>query len=313
MTEPVHARVEGPAPTDVGGDAKPSAASARAEADPLARSSPRRRRASHTSLWIQRELGRVFWWWLSPICWALMAVWQKYRFPEMRKIRARYRELIDSCPGGVLLCPNHLTMIDSALLVWALYPYYLFPFRWRLLFWNLPEAAYMKNPLFRFVCYFAKCVPVARGGKPDDLRRVLERIDALLGRGELVLIFPEGRRSRTGRIDTGANAHGVGRLIRQNPGTKVLCIYQRGRTQKTFSGIPPKGDLIDIDMELIEPKSDHVGTRGTKEMAQQVLDTLARMERKWLEARGWPIEPETSDTPAASASEPPAPKASDAA
>lgn len=248
--------------------------------------SPRAKRARLWTLRLQRELGRLVWWPLATVCWYLMAVWKRYRIPDLAQLRVRYRELVEQAPGGVLLCPNHLTMIDSALLVWALHPHALYPFRWRLLPWNVPEAAYMRNPLFRFVCYFAKCVPVARGGSPDELRRVLLRIDALLAQREVVLVFPEGRRSRTGRVDTGQNAHGVGRMVRSSPGVRVICVYIRGRAQKSYGGLPVEHDTIDIRLEPIAPSSAHPGVRGTKEIARQILETLARMERDWLSEHG---------------------------
>ena len=60
------------------------------------------------------------------------------------------------------------------------------------------------------------------------------------------MIFPEGTRSRTGRIDTENFSYGAGRLIEHIPECQVLCIYLRGDKQNTYSSIPKFNDRLSI-------------------------------------------------------------------
>ena len=42
-----------------------------------------------------------------------------YRIENLRAFRQKVAELIKEKHGPVIVCPNHLTMIDSLILVWA--------------------------------------------------------------------------------------------------------------------------------------------------------------------------------------------------
>ena len=55
-------------------------------------------------------------------------------------------------------------------------------------------------------------------GRPRRSRRALDQVAYLLGRGQSVLIFPEGGRSRVGRVDTENFMYGVGRMMQESPG-----------------------------------------------------------------------------------------------
>jgi hypothetical protein len=114
---------------------------------------------------------------------------------------------------------------------------------------------------------------------------VLERVKLLLLQGETALLFPEAGRSRSGRVEEGSGAWGVGRVVGSVPGCRVLCIYLRGRQQKTWSDFPVKGDVMDVSLACIEPKSDLRGARRSRDIAQQVVRQLVRMEEDYFDAR----------------------------
>ena len=90
----------------------------------------------------------------------------------------------------------------------------------------------------------------------------LDKLAHLLKRGHLVLMFPEARRSRTGRIDRTHAAHGVGRLVKAVPGTRVLCVYLRGDHQDEYSLLPVKGETFHLGMSWLEPATHSKGLRG---------------------------------------------------
>ena len=114
---------------------------------------------------------------------------------------------------------------------------------------------------------------------------MLNRVVYLLGRGELALIFPEGGRSRAGRIELDSAAWGVGRIVGALPGCRVLCVYMRGDVQETWGAQPARGDVFSVSLSCIEPKSDFRGARRSRDIARQITAQLLRMEGEYLDGR----------------------------
>ena len=115
------------------------------------------------------------------------------------------------------------------------------------------------------------------------MAKVLDKVAELLRRGEAVLIYPEGGRSRTGRVDIEAATYGTGRLVSQVPGCRVFCVYLRGRRQETWTDAPARGDVFDVASRVIEPKSERKGLRGSVEISKQIVACLAEMEKQHFE------------------------------
>jgi len=103
-------------------------------------------------------------------------------------------------PGGLLLCPNHESYLDPALVQLAL------PRR-RLTF--VMTNAFYGAPYVRAFFRLVGAIPVAPGRLAWDSVR---RAAALLRMGRAVVVFPEGRLSRTGEM--GPAQRGVAVLAR---------------------------------------------------------------------------------------------------
>ena len=172
-------------------------------------------------------------------------------------------------------------MIDSAIVAWGLASPLRYAFRYRLLPWNLPEQSNFASPFVRALCYLAKCLPIHRGGARGPQQAVFAKCTRLLRDGHPVLVFPEGRRSRTGSIDPSAMAHGVGRLVRSVPNCAVLCIYLRGDQQARHSTVPRRGDSFSMDFKLIHPQSSSGGLRASREVTIAILTELDAMEKAY--------------------------------
>lgn len=231
---------------------------------------------------------------LSWLCFPLVAVvalfWAKalrrLSLHQPARIRARFREALASGVGPVLICSNHLTLVDSVILAWALAPAHAYFLRYSWLPWNVPERANFSRTLFwRVASFLGKCVYVTRGGPRDEVKRTLAKLVHLLRAGELVSIFPEGGRSRTGRVDTENFAYGVGQLVQSLPEARVLCVYLRGRAQESYSDLPALGDEYHVEMEMFRPTSSFVGLRGARELSVQIVQKLAALEERHLAAR----------------------------
>jgi hypothetical protein len=220
------------------------------------------------------------------VAWLLHA-WLRLRVENPQEARRAWREIWRSRQGPLLLCANHLTMIDSALIAFALAPPLWYVRHFAALPWNVPERTrFASTATQRVLAYLYKCLPIERGGSREEVADTLSRFAWLLSRGEIGLIFPEGGRSRSGRVEVENAAYGVGRIVRSVPGCRVICVYLRGELQEGYSDLPRRGDRLWISISTLEPKSDHGGLRGSRDVARQIAARLAEMERAHFALRG---------------------------
>jgi len=177
-------------------------------------------------------------------------------------------------------------MIDSAIIAWALGSPGWYLLHYSAIPWNLPERRnFAYSPISEILSYLMKCLPVTRGGERTAVADVLNRFVYLLARGEVGMIFPEGGRSRSGRVEVDGAAPGAGRIVSALPGCRVLCVYLRGERQETFGTVPARGDRLHLRMELTEPRSRYSGLRGSRDVARQIVAKLAEMERDYFDGR----------------------------
>jgi 1-acyl-sn-glycerol-3-phosphate acyltransferase len=243
-------------------------------------------RGMHFRHALQREIGRIFAPLWVPLAVAWLRVLYGYRIERIGEIRREFARIRAEAPGPLVICANHLTMIDSFLVAWALMPTWRYVVDFGQMPWNTPERTNFASNFFnRALAYLAKCIPITRGGRRDEVAGVLDRVVHLTSRGELALLFPEGGRSRVGRIDVGKAAWGVGRVVGALPDCRVLCVYLRGAAQENWSRLPAKGDSMYVDIASIEPKSDARGVRRSLDFSRQILGQLAQMETKYFAGR----------------------------
>lgn len=235
---------------------------------------------------VQREITRL----ISPFSflaiWIVLRLVLGYRIENLAEVRRAYRVAWLRSDAPLLVCANHLTMIDSFLITWSLGSPAWFTWHFAAVPWNVPERVnFAATPWQRALVYALKCVPIQRGGRRSEVAGVLTRLSYLLTRGDTALIFPEGGRSRSGRIEIESAATGVGRVIRSVPNCRVLCVYLRGRRQTGHSRIPERRDRFDMALAEIEPKTDHVGLRASRDLARQVTRKLHELEAEVLDGR----------------------------
>ena len=100
------------------------------------------------------------------------------------------------------------------------------------------------------------------------------------------MIFPEGKRSRTGRVDKEGFSYGVGRFVKNVENCKVMCMYLRGDKQDSYSIIPAWGEKFSIQIEIFTPKpAEGSELRVQREYATQIIDRLAQMEENYFALR----------------------------
>ena len=238
------------------------------------------------ALLLQREVGRL----LGPI-WipagtAILRWRYGWRIVDAAPARREFARLRRESTAPLLVCANHLTMVDSFVIAIALGSPWWFITHFGALPWNTPERDnFSRTWWLRLAIWVMKCIPVERGGDRREVGRTLERFGWVLAQGDVGLIFPEGGRSRSGRIDAEAATYGVGRVVKSLPGCRVLCVYLRGESQASYSDAPVRGERFRLLFSSLEPKTEHAGMRGSLAITRQILARLAALETEWFDAR----------------------------
>ncbi len=209
--------------------------------------------------------------------------YRRYRVPDLSRLRAEFAALDRGRRGPLLVCANHITLVDSLVIQWALAPGWRLLVRPRWFIWNLPDRHNISATWFlRTLGYLGKCVPVLREGPPEEARRTLEKVAFLLARGQSVLVFPEGGRSRIGHVDLDRVMYGVGRMLQQAPGARVLCVYARGIGQREHSDYPRPGETFFVRLSAFAPSTAHQGIRADRDLAMQIVGRLVEMEQEYF-------------------------------
>ena len=235
---------------------------------------------------LQREVSRL----LSPLAILVIGIASRYvfgyRIENLRSLRRAYRKICRDRAGPVIICANHLTMIDSFVIAWALgSPWWYFR-HFRTLPWNVPERSiFAATRYMRMALYALKCLPAERGGNRAEITVVLSRLAYVVSNHEMALIFPEAGRSRTGRVDLNSAAAGVGRIYRSVPNCRVVCVYMRGAHQDAYSDMPVRGERFRGSVSVIEPKTNYRGLRASRDIARQIVKRLAEMEQEYFDDR----------------------------
>ncbi len=143
----------------------------------------------------------------------LLVPWNKWRIQEeVRRIRS-----------SIIVC-NHVSYLDPILMI-ALFERHK----------TIVKDRFFRMPIFRTVVGLSGYLPSSSSGETSDLMvRRLEEMDAFLGSGGVLFVFPEGTRSRDGTV--GRLNKGVFKIARFcGKPFKVLSIrntdklYQPGR------------------------------------------------------------------------------------
>jgi 1-acyl-sn-glycerol-3-phosphate acyltransferase len=210
---------------------------------------------------------------------------RKNSIKNLAEVRRRFREIVQS-GRPTMVCANHLTMLDSFFLHWALGSQLDYLRSFRRFAWNVPAAENFKRsgPLSALT-YLTKTVAIDRAGTPEHHGSVLGKLRHLLLEGQLITIFPEAGRSRTGRVEPAQVAYGVGQILRDVPDALVVCVYLRGDRQETWGEKPARGDAIEVDIEPLEPKSSASGMRASRDISRQIILKLKEMEERYFARR----------------------------
>ena len=235
---------------------------------------------------LQRIVGWATFAIVGPCSVFTMRILRNNRIEGVAEARRIYREALAS-GRPTLICANHLTMVDSAYLHWAFAPLWEYLLHFQRFSWNVAAIEHLNaNYFLKAIVFLGKTVPIDRGGDEGHRKAVLNKIRWLVQSGEVCTLFPEGSRSRTGRIDPATVTYGVGQILKDLERPQVLCAYLRGSRQEHESGVPPYADTLHLKVEILEPKTTEQGLRATRDLSRQVIGKLKAMEDEYLARRG---------------------------
>ena len=213
-----------------------------------------------------------------PILSIVMHSIYRYRIVGLKSIRKEFKKICSEVKGPLLVCSNHLTYIDPVIIHWACGSLWYYLFHYNRLLWNFPNARYsQKNWVSRFFFFACKCIPVPRDRYNRKIKDSMQKMRYLLSCNETLLIFPEGKRSVTGKIDNQTLTKGIGRLLQEFNHLPVLCIYLRGESNNN-SSIPNKGEKFHLAFKLIIPENNSNDSTAIEDYSSQVRNTLCSME-----------------------------------
>jgi 1-acyl-sn-glycerol-3-phosphate acyltransferase len=114
--------------------------------------------------------------------------------PVLRRLWDIDTQGFDRLParGPAILCPNHISFLDSAFLMMTLGRNISF----------VGKAEYMDSWKTKYLFPAMGMIPIDRSGG-DKSQAALDTAETVLRRGELFGIFPEGTRSRNGNLHKG--------------------------------------------------------------------------------------------------------------
>ena len=95
----------------------------------------------------------------------VMRFYFRYRIANRDQLREQYRRIRAQSDAPIVICGNHLTLVDSFLMAWSMGSGLYWLTHPDELPWNTPESKnFGRTRLSRLLIFVAKCIPITRGG-----------------------------------------------------------------------------------------------------------------------------------------------------
>ncbi|TKJ41718.1 hypothetical protein CEE37_03890 [candidate division LCP-89 bacterium B3_LCP] len=189
----------------------------------------------------------------------------------LNRTEIQNKHIIQRARPPFIFCSNHVSMLDDTFVdpvVFAPRAYWDF----RFIAYHTPEKKnFFKGPFFSFIMYASRCVPITRG--KGVFQPGMERLIRVLKSGKIVHIYPEGTRTRSGKL--GKAKIGVGRLVRET-GAPVIPCYHQGLDKVLPIGhkIPKIGKKVKIYIGNIINFSEYIDMPNAPKTWQMIADKI---------------------------------------
>ena len=221
---------------------------------------------------------------------AVARLYFRYSLSEdVAELRREIWAKLDGHRGPIIWAANHLTLIDSFLVFWAVFPVSRLLEDKRIP-WSTPEytnyyklGGPVQSAVIRGLLYLCRCIPFLRGGEDSQSEawreKAFEKCAWVLREGGAVFVYPEAGRSRSGWLEPKRPKDFLGRLVLEVPTAKFLCVYLRSERQIATTACPPKGDRIRFVADLIDGKLPE--ETAPRQISQRLFDRLAELQNEW--------------------------------
>ena len=130
---------------------------------------------SRIFLHLQNFIGRITVLIIAPLYFFIASI-SFYRVRDLKENRHRCAAEFAGHKGPWIICSNHLTIVDSFILGYAIFSLRQHITGYKKLPWNLPERNnYKDNILLLILCYLSKCIPINRGGSREKMKETLDK------------------------------------------------------------------------------------------------------------------------------------------
>ena len=168
-------------------------------------------------------------------------------------------------PGGnILFLSNHISALDVLVIPWAIYLKYP-----EELLRQAGKEELFDIPVVGWILSKWRGFPIKRGGAD---RKSIRMIEEYIKEGKVIL-YPEGTRSRDGRLMRGNRM--VGRIVRNTTPTVVpVSIKGTDRVIPVGKTIPRPGTRVELRFGAPMDLSDEYAVANTKESSQKIIDRV---------------------------------------
>lgn len=221
---------------------------------------------------------------------AVGRLWMGYRFKNLDEFRADVWRKLDGHKGPLIWAANHLTLIDSFLIVWAVVPFSRIGESNRIP-WSTPEyrnyyhlGGWLRKRLIRVLMYLCRCIPFLREGEDEASVRwretVFQKCVQILKDGGSIFVYPEAGRARSGWLEPRRPKDFLGRMALEVPEAKFLCVYLRGESQLYTTVYPAQDETFRMNADLIPAVLP--GETNARSVSQRLFDRLGELQRDWF-------------------------------
>lgn len=219
-----------------------------------------------------------------------------YRIKDLEAFRAALWKRLDEKKTPLIWAANHLTLIDSFLIFWAVMSWERMGEDKRIP-WSTPEyrnyyhlGGWLRQRLIRLLMYLCRCIPFLREGEDEASVRwresVFKKCEQILQEGGSVFMYPEAGRSRSGWLEPRRPKDFLGRLALAAPEAQFLCVYLRGENQVYTTSYPEKGEQFRVKFDLIPAVV--AGETTPRQITQRLFNRLAELQREWFDESALP-------------------------
>ena len=189
------------------------------------------------------------------VCHRVSRFWSKMIYRICPWWRVRVSGLEHAVGGGpFVVVANHQAMLDIPLL-------YVLPFNFK---WVSKREVY-RIPLFGWVLWMHGDVAIERGGAASA-KAMLRQCEAYLRRGVSIVMFPEGTRTKTGRVN--GFKEGAMLLAKQS-GAAILPVVIDGTFDAFADG--SRAEPHTFRVEVLAPvKADEVARTPVRELRDRL-------------------------------------------